>query len=402
MKSCYHLSYFTLKNSNYQTPESKKLMPYVVAKLIVCILFLWILVGCTTDDKYEQNLNPDHVLLFYLAGDNNLSSEVYEKLEEIKKISVSTDKRLLIYTDTRTETPRLYELKAVKGTNELHLLREYAESNSADADVFGKVLEEVATSYPAASYGLVLFSHASGWMPEGSYSRPSLLSVIVDERSEMEITDLARAIPQNMFEYIIFEACHMAGIEVAYELRDKTKYLVASSAEIVSPGFTAIYGEWGFELLNNKPINFTDHAYTWFANQTNYMQSATFSVIETKNLEALAQFIKENCNWNQAINISNLQNFDRSSNQFFFDFKDYYAQLLSTDEQRQELKRLIHACIVWKAATPYFMLGYNGFKINQHSGLTSYVMQDRYPNLNENYYKMSWYIETRNLTRLLN
>lgn len=386
-----------MKNKNNRKPEWNKTMCYIIAQVVTLILFLWVIVGCTTNDADDQDLGTDHVLFFYLAGDNNLSNEVYEKLEEIKKMTVPKDKRLLIYTDTRTEVPRLYELKAV---GQLHLLKEYTETNSADANVFGEVLREVVTSYPAESYGLVLFSHASGWMPEGSYNRSSLLSVVVDKQAEMEIADLARAIPQNMFEYIIFEACHMAGIEVAYELKDKTKYLVASSTEIVSPGFTAIYGEWGSELLNNKPINFIHHAYTWFTNQTNYMKSASFSVIETKKLKPLAQFINENCNWNQVINIDGLQNFDRNSNQFFFDFEDYHTQLLATEEERQELKRLINACVTWKAATPYFMLGYNGFKIDKHSGMTSYVIQDSYPNLNESYHKMSWYIATRNFTKL--
>ena len=34
----------------------------------------------------------------------------------------------------------------------------------------------------------------------------------------MEITDFAMALPDHLFEFIIFEACNMAGIEVAYEL----------------------------------------------------------------------------------------------------------------------------------------------------------------------------------------
>ena len=33
----------------------------------------------------------------------------------------------------------------------------------------------------------------------------------------------------------------MAGIEVAYELRNKAAYIMASSAPVVSPGFTPIY-----------------------------------------------------------------------------------------------------------------------------------------------------------------
>lgn len=37
----------------------------------------------------------------------------------------------------------------------------------------------------------------------------------------MEVSNLAKVIPYMSFEYIIFEACYMAGIEIAYELKDK-------------------------------------------------------------------------------------------------------------------------------------------------------------------------------------
>lgn len=34
------------------------------------------------------------------------------------------------------------------------------------------------------------------------------------------------ALPDHLFEFIIFEACNMAGIEVAYELRNKAAYIM--------------------------------------------------------------------------------------------------------------------------------------------------------------------------------
>ncbi len=59
----------------------------------------------------------------------------------------------------------------------------------------------------------------------------------------MEISDFAAALGDCHFDFIVFEACFMAGVEVAWELREKTDYVVASAAEILSPGFTDIYGE---------------------------------------------------------------------------------------------------------------------------------------------------------------
>lgn len=125
-----------------------------------------------------------------------------------------------------------------------------AQKISASAETFGRVLQEVADAYPADSYGLIFFSHASGWLPAGTLQKPQTpqnrsRSIGVDDggmgRSEMDMADFADAIPGGMFDFIVFETCLTAGAEVAYQLRGKTDFMLASSAEIVSPGFTPVY-----------------------------------------------------------------------------------------------------------------------------------------------------------------
>lgn len=78
----------------------------------------------------------------------------------------------------------------------------------------------------------------------------------------------------------------------------------------------------------------------------------------------------------------------------FFDFEDYYLCFLETDERRAELSGLITRCVVWKAATPGFMdqgaPSFNGFAINTHSGLTTYIPQADFPYLNQEYEKLEW------------
>jgi hypothetical protein len=62
--------------------------------------------------------------------------------------------------------------------------------------------------------------------------------------------------------------------------------------------------------------------------------------------------------------------------------------------------------IVWKAATDRFLIEinggvpdlntYNGFYIKHHSGLTTYIMQGVYPDLNSAYKNSSWYKAIKN------
>lgn len=351
---------------------------------------MYLLPSCGHDDS--DIIQPtNHVLLVYMGGDNNLSDETYEKLDAIcTGWKAHYTNHLLIYMDASDTTPSLIEIKKENGSNIKKIIENYEEENSASSEVFTRVIQKVKTLYPAQSYGLIVFSHASGWLPEGALNRPK--SVIIDQKREMELKDFANAIPNQAFDYIIFEACFMSGIEVAYELKDKTDYIIASSAEIVSPGFTPTY-PYAINRLFEKNHNltgFTDDVFGYFNAQQDYKNSATFSIIKTSGLGELAKFVRDNCNPDKEVNINDIQRFDRYSYVLFFDFEDYYSRLLGTNAQQEELKQLINNCVVYKVSTKNFMIKSDGFEIKKHSGLTTYIKQEKFPVLNEKYNDLKW------------
>lgn len=224
-----------MRPGNRCTKDNKGVYRHLyVAVSFLCVCLL--LAACRKED-IEQETKPVRTLLVYMCGDNNLSGEVVERIGQIRATQIPPGARLLLFYDTKGEEPVLSEMVCKNGKNELIIIRHYNECNTADTVFFGTLLREVSTLYPSDSYGLLFFSHASGWMPEQTYKEPALRSVGMDNNSEMELSAFAGALPSGMFDFIIFEACHMAGIEVAWELKDKTSYIIASSAEIVSPGF---------------------------------------------------------------------------------------------------------------------------------------------------------------------
>src|SRR5690606_30603257 len=131
------------------------------------------------------------------------------------------------------------------GENKIREVKTYPEQNSATAETFQTVLNDVEALTPADSYGLILFSHATGWLPTGALLRPeaALLqmglvpirtyTIAMDGTTELGLKEFANAIPDRFFNFIAFEACFMAGVEVLYELKDKTDYILSSSAEIL-------------------------------------------------------------------------------------------------------------------------------------------------------------------------
>lgn len=362
--------------------ERKKRLLVITVGFGLLVFIVWLLPSCVKDD-YREPEKISHVLLVYLGGDNNLSVESHAKLKAIERGWKTTDgSRILVYQDAADVSPRLLEIGG-------KTIEEYNAENSADPAIFKRVIAKSKSLYPEARFNLLVFSHASGWLPGNALTAPR--SVIVDGTDHMELKDFADAIPYGAFEYIVFETCFMAGIEVAYQLRDKADCILASSAEIVSPGFTDVYDEHIGELVYGDPKTFMQKAFNYFDNQTGYMQSATFSMIKTDGLETLAGYIKNNYDLTKMLNISNIQYFDRYAYRLFFDFGDYHSHLLETNEQKQELQRLIDKVVIWKAETPYFMQGFNGFVISKHSGLTTYIMQEGYPLINEKYKALDWY-----------
>lgn len=370
-------------------PECKKTVIHRYATMALTVLFFCSIVGCHGSD--DDPVTVSKVLLVYLASDNNLSSEGYEKLQAIASgYDGALHSRILIYLDSPDESACLYQ---ADGKGAYSLIENYGDENSANATVFSRVIHKVKSMYPQASFNLLAFSHASGWLPAGSFSNPSLRSILVDGDNQMDFKDFVDAIPDGMFDLIAFDACHMAGIEVAYQLRNKTKYIAAASAEILSPGFTPIYEKHVVDLLSDNYRQFMQQVFAYYNSKTGYMRSATLSIIKTEGLHELTEFVKDNCDFTKKVQPADIQHFDRGTGYLFCDFGDYYSLLLDTDQQRQQLQRIIENCVIWKAATPSFLEGYSGFAIISHSGLTSYIPQDRYPKLNSSYTELDWFVQ---------
>ena len=357
--------------------------------------------SCTKEEGDPKNL---HTLLVYIGTDNNLSGFGQEKIDAIAQNFNPQQGRIVVFIDNNGEEAQLYEItKNTAGKTVINDYKSYPNANSASKELFSYVITDVLRSFSSDSYGLLVFSHASGWLPQGAYTQLSqgrlpnpaysddkTKSLIIDGSSEMEMAEFAAAIPDGMFDYIVFETCFMAGIEIAYELRHKTKYIFASSAEIVHPGYAPAYPAALSKLLSGALDEFGqrvfDHVLTY--NESNASRSATYSVISTAGLEALALFIRQNCDFTKPVDIQEIQHFDRLGNyRLFFDFEDYFFRLLETGEQKAELSRLIADCVTWKAATNKFM---SQFTITKHSGLTTYIPQEQFSGLNEQYQQTVW------------
>lgn len=386
---------------------------YILAVVLSAVLFS----SCITEEYEGPDPDlPVRTILVWLGGDNNLSDETGRKIEALRQGWTYTGNKCLIYQDSR-DGARLLRLRGgcrTTPTPYVEIVREYGAENSASPATFARVLREVADEYPADSYGLIFFSHASGWLPAGTLQNPQKQrkhsrSIGVDDggtgRAEMEIAEFAAAIPDGMFDFIVFETCLTAGVEVAYELRGKSDYMLASAAEIVSPGFTPVYPS-ALRLLCNTAVEtrtaLEAFGHAWMnyvaTNYTGARRSATLSLIdidETSPLAARTQAALRTRSA-EAPDLSRLQHFDRPGSYGdspalprFFDLDEWVEEVADPDEY-EAFRAQLERTVVWKAATETFMAGQNGFTVRRHSGLTTYVEQDAFPDLNQACRRLSW------------
>lgn len=355
-------------------------------KLTACMLLV-AYTSCMKESADNPIIYAQRNLLFYMAGDGNgFSDEIAEKTQALLDAWNHPAGHLLIYQDRGEKfTPCLLEVIREKGVNRLDTIETYPQENSASVTVFRRVLEKATTIHPTHDFGLIVMSESNGWMPENSFVHPR--SVASDTRNVLELKNFAASIPIGACRFIVFESSLMAGLEVAYELKDKTDYIIASSAEILSPGFTEIYTEILQSLMSN-PLELTQTALSYY----NYRElmpqaerAATISIIKTSELEPMKKILKAAENrvehW-EYVDRDQVQHFDRNNGYHLFYDASAYIRLIGTPAEADAFDEALGRAVIFKAATPEFLPDKGGFTIRQYSGMTLYIPDSKFPWLN--------------------
>src|SRR5690554_380637 len=138
------------------------------------ILLLFLALSSCKDNEIDIPLPKGRTLLVYLAGDNNLSHEVNDMHEALLEgWNPKTMGSLVIFADSKGGKPMLIKLEEYKDGVVSDTLRRYANENSASPELLRQVIDDTQILAPGESYGMVLFSHATGWLPEKAFRNPT-------------------------------------------------------------------------------------------------------------------------------------------------------------------------------------------------------------------------------------
>jgi len=328
---------------------------------------------------------PYRTIIVYMAADNQLSDDAWDNLDEMQFVFAENGVNLIVFIDPSDDLPQM--LKIERGGYKL--VKTYTEFNSADAIHLKQVLNEIISLFPAASYGLVLWSHGSSWLPAGVQLR----SFGEDNGRQMDITALAAALPVK-FDFILFDACLMGSVEALYELRDKADFIIASPTEVISMGFP--YEPIIQELIKDQP-DLTKVAaahHDFYDGLPGVYRSASVSLIKTSELEQLAaltgQLVAEQPFDMGLVERTSVQRLDVFEEQYAFDFLDFMEQVFPTADL-SGLKRQLDKTVLYKAHTPRFL---DEFDIHAFCGLSCFIPHPQRSDLNAFYQQLAWCLDS--------
>ncbi len=386
-------------------------------------------------EKIEKPDEERNVMVMMAMGYNSLSGWIKDDIQDLMTGYLPKKKTgenvLLVFSKTTSASgsysfqtsPSLIRIYEEGGKAQSEVIKTWDNGTvAASAEMVREVLTYVRDNYKAKSYGVVMSSHASGWLPEDYYKHPGSYENLPVSTSpytfgsetnpsdihkvdyEIEIEDLASAIPMHL-DYMLFDACLMGGIETAYALRDVTTYIGFSQAEVMAEGFN--YKTITTHLLKDKnpqPYGVCADFYKYYSDlpltvggATNLERSATISLVNTEKLDELADVCKplfeKYRKQIREINDSEVQGFGGRKN-FYFDIVDIVRCAGATSIEVANLQMAVDNVIYYRNTTGqyYSVTDYMAHKIDigKFSGLSMYLPAAGNPYL-DNYYKtLSW------------
>ena len=369
--------------------------------VFLSVFLLFLLPACLDEDGTET-IFPGKTVLVYMVADNSLSSDSGANIDSMAAGLRENDitGNLLIYVDRSDETPELIQLvKSDDGSIRRETIRTYPEQNSVSVAVMSSVLKEVARRFPSESYGLVLWSHGYGWLPATTTSSVSTRWFGLDGSDEMDLPDLVTALNEGPpFDYILFDACFMGGVETAYALRNCAGYLIVSPTEVLSDGFP--YSKilpYMFGSMKSDYIRIASLYYEHYHALTGYDCSAAVSCIKCSGLEALASETKSLIDTHAAdldsFDVSSVQSLEGYSPHLFYDF-GHFVETFTTGLERYSFEQQLKKTVVYEACTENILSVSNKtcfFPVTHFSGLNTYIPSDENATRNASYRDLEWY-----------
>ncbi|MCM1137958.1 MAG: clostripain-related cysteine peptidase [Duncaniella sp.] len=359
----------------------------------IAILCCILLGSCKSKDEPKDEEKIHRTVLVYMVTDNTLGQYKYDKYDLNEMVAAAqadglNGGRLLVYYN-RYETgfgeyPQLLEITKEGPV----VIKEYPNDfsiYSVDPNRIAEVMTDMKKLAPAKDYGLVMWSHANGWLESSDDYRSR--SFGDDRGRHITIPGLAKALEGNYFSFIYFDCCLMGTVEVAYELRHLTPVIVASPTELPVYGMPYDKNVPCF-FVNGQPqmIQAATNTYnSYVGTEDPYCQMV---VINTDGLDQLAQASRDVFKTVTAYpdDAYGIQRYSIDAHCWNYDMRQYFEMI--GGDLYPAWQQAFKSTIAYAVSTP---LGIWNLKINDYSGLGSFIILSESDKTYRGYNNCAWY-----------
>lgn len=351
----------------------------VMRHYIITLLFALIMASCG-DDEPEAVTKVSRTVLVYIAGNNSLGSGWDEKdiseMESAVAAGALNGGRLLVYHADIKGNPVLCEITEDGG---LEAIKEYKSGlSSVSIAAMKEVFADMHDIAPADDYGLVLWSHASGWIdygrtPEHKVSK----SWGIDGTYQMTIPDLGRALQGEEFSFIYFDCCFMGNIESLYEIRDAAPYIVASPAETPLDGMPYDMNVKCFFEKTPDLVKAAKNTFDSYDALSGRSRSSTMAVYDMRYIGEVASAVREIMLHNaHPSEWYEQQQYGTSGfRDLFFDLTHYVRSLTSDSSMLADYDAAMARFVIYNENTPQMALSLPAIDLNNCHGVSCYIVE---------------------------
>lgn len=358
---------------------------YKFLKLTFLSLCILCTTACTENDPNTptEPQTAEKTIFVFMPHSTNLYKYLLDNIAGMKRAIESNkglgNTRLVVFIAKDKKQSALINIKYDKGVCKQDTLEKFYSPIYLTTNGRVELLNKVKEYAPAHRYAMIVGCHGMGWIPSSTVFNRNTLRYFggLEKEYKIDIDDFATSIKAAgmKMQFIMFDDCYMSSMEVAYDLKDVTDYLIASTSEVMAYGMP--YQNIYQHLMSAQPDYkaLCNGFYEFYSNSgTPY---GTIGVTDCRYMDEMAAMMKY-INTKHTFDtdrLNNVQDLDGETftPTIFFDFDDYVRNLCTNDNNTyKQFYALLQRLVPYKANTNYILSGKTRgeTKVNHFSGIT--------------------------------
>ena len=363
--------------------------------------------------KFKQQGQPTvaapHTLMFYFFGTSLgrfFTTNIDDAKLAVRRGALDGGNRIVYFRQHDANEAYIAELCYDKqsGTCFESIIKDHIaiEGNPISPDYISQTINMMADIAPAERYGLVMASHGHAWLTRETLNSASGISqastykplfepaygaeitrAFGEKNVQVNTSEIAEGIENSNIDidYILFDACFMSSIEVVYELRNSTNYIIASPCEIMGRGFP--YERTLPHLFKDNGastdyIGAAESYYLYYRDEYNSSsRCGSIAVYDCSEIEALRDATKEVVkSATSEYNIDALQTYEGQDPHYFYDFGQWVKYVATDNLAYQNFKRQLDKTVIAKYTLDTFYSAYGSYgthpiNVKEYTGVTT-------------------------------